>query len=45
MAFVTIIDGKERLTAHVQPYVLNTVLWLLGRDVLSQWGCKLTTPF
>lgn len=45
MAFITIIDGKEDLTAHVQPYILNTVLRLLRRDVLSQWGCKLTTPF
>lgn len=43
--FITIEDCEDKRTAHVRPYVLNTTVWLLGRDALAQWGVRLTTHF
>lgn len=41
--FTDIQEGRE---ARVKPYVMHTTLWILGRDVMSQWGLSLgTTPF
>lgn len=40
------VTDMEGNSAIVHPYVLNTPLWLLGRDVLSQWNVVLTVqPF
>jgi len=33
--FVTFVDQDGKLLAQARPYVLNTTIWLLGRDVLS----------
>lgn len=34
-------DVKEGQIAWTKPYVMHTTLWILGRDVLSQWGVQL----
>lgn len=36
------ITAKEGNKAVVKPYVLDTPLWILGRDTLSQWNVILT---
>lgn len=43
--FITVEDCEDKRTAHVRPYVLNTTVWLLGRDALVQWGVRLSTHF
>jgi len=43
--FITFVDQDGKLLAQPRPYVLSTTIWLLGRDVLSQWGCVIQTPF
>lgn len=40
--FVEITD-KEGNRAVIKPYVLDTPLWILGRDTLSQWNVVLTS--
>jgi len=43
--FITFVDQDDKLLAQARPYVLNTTIWLLDRDVLSQSGCVIQTPF
>ena len=42
--FILFTD-QEGHQAWVKPYVLHTSLSLLGRDVLSQWGMRISTDF
>lgn len=37
------IVNPEGQVATVRPYVINVPLNLWGRDVLSMWGCRITT--
>jgi len=43
--FITFVDQDGELLAQARPYVLNTIIWLLGRDLLSQRGCVIQMPF
>lgn len=36
-------DAEENQVAWTRPYVMCTSLWILGRDILSQWGITLQT--
>lgn len=41
--FVCIKDAMEGRQAGIRPYVMYTPLWILGRDVMAQWGLTLQT--
>lgn len=36
-----LVDQEEGRSAEIKPYVMHTNLWILGRDVMSQWGLML----
>lgn len=37
------VDQEEERVAKIKPYVMHTNLWILGRDVMSQWGMMLSS--
>lgn len=39
------VQGPEGHIASVKPFVLPVPMVLWGRDVLSQWGMTIRTPF
>lgn len=41
--FVCFKDAVDDNQAWVRPYVMHTPLWILGRDVMAQWGVTLRT--